>query len=307
MAHPWSAQPATKNDSAWTPAMSSGAHAFLHPPFFSKHEEAWHGAKHTVEYCHDYHCHHHCRYYDAIALRLWPGKAGILHCASSLRAPEQCHIHGADNKHISDSETRVKRPTSERMKWLKNPRAQRLRRAAPKRLWQISSTFHFSYYSPTSPPTGTFLKINKPQQSTSTLEVPQLEGRRAHSGHSRGKHPSLIQHRRHLGELLLARKSLGGWELQSLNPEFRHAEVTISRQGGGGKRTLRTDYLTMWANSQNKQLPSFANYCGCKTALPSRVLIWTNKFCILLSCEIIFFKFIASVCSLPVEFFFFFF
>lgn len=37
----------------------------------------------------------------------------------------------------------------------------------------------------------------------------------------------------------------------------------------------------MRANSQNKQLSSFANYRGCKTALPSRVLIWTNKFCTL--------------------------
>lgn len=47
------------------------------------------------------------------------------------------------------------------------------------------------------------------------------------------------------------------------------------------KRALRTDYIIMRANSQNKQLSSFANYRGCKTALPSRVLIWTNKFCTL--------------------------
>ena len=47
------------------------------------------------------------------------------------------------------------------------------------------------------------------------------------------------------------------------------------------KRALRTDYIIMRANSQNKQLSSFANYRGCKTTLPSRVLIWTNKFCTL--------------------------
>lgn len=61
---------------------------------------------------------------------------------------------------------------------------------------------------------------------------------------------------------------------------------TWEREGGKKKKkkeSLRADGIIICANSQNKQLSSFANYCGRKPALPWNVLIWTNKFCTLLS------------------------
>lgn len=148
---------------------------------------AWWGLPGQCGYPYDrhHHCddrHHSETHSETLGCFIWP----------NLWPPDQGHLQGTDSKFISDAETGVNRRKDQnrRLKWLKNLKAEPLVKSAPKRLWQISSTFHFPNYSPTSLPTGTFLKINKPQPDTCVNHWP---GRQELAGYGRDKRPPLTQ------------------------------------------------------------------------------------------------------------------
>lgn len=103
--------------------------------------------------------------------------------------------------------------------------------SAPKQLWQISSTFHFPNYSPTSLPIGTSLKINKPRPDTC---VNHWTGWQQLAGYGRGKRPPLIQlNKFRIQNLEMQKQTLKNKEGRENNPQNRllhHHESKVTKQ-----------------------------------------------------------------------------
>lgn len=117
-------------------------------------------------------------------------------CPLLREHPARRRVPGAACEYRSDATTRVQGLEDQtgkeevvKNKTKKNPRAEPLEKPAPQELRQISSTCRPSCYFQTSPPTGTCLQTNTPQQSTSTNKWKEVW---EPAGDRRGKHLGLV-------------------------------------------------------------------------------------------------------------------